>query len=115
MKRELMISTAVLCGLAAATLFLCARPGPAAAPDAAAASSGGRGATAGRLPALVTAAHAGTVAPAGTPSGAAPLAQAMQAADLVWRADRHAADALRLADRVGDDDGLAWNYVQLRL
>jgi len=103
LKRELMISTGVLCGLAAATLFLCARAEHAVALPMAQTGH----AVAAPARALATA--------SGASSLATPVAQAMQAADLVWRADRHAVDAQRLVDRAGSDDGLEWDFVQLRL
>ncbi|MDF3835206.1 hypothetical protein P3W85_19895 [Cupriavidus basilensis] len=100
MKRELLSSFGVLCGLAAATVFLCARP--AAAPSV----------TTRPAPAPVArklAVLAGKDLPA-----VADLA--VQAGDLGSRADRHASDALHLAAQgLSPEDDLGWDYVQLRL
>jgi hypothetical protein len=98
MKRELLSSFGVLCGLAAATVFLCVRP------EAAPALRQEDG-PAVRKPAALTRA---------TPQAAVELA--VQAGDLGSRADRHASDALRVAEQAsGLEDDLDWDYVQLRL
>lgn len=98
MKRELLSSFGVLCGLAAATVFLCARPEAAPALRQS-------GASVALKPAVHTRA---------APQAAVELA--VQAGDLGSRADRHASDALRLAEQAaGREDDLDWDYVQLRL
>lgn len=117
MKRELLSYFAVLGGMAAATLFLCARPD--VAPHAALAT-----------PAAIRAAadtHTGTRTDtrtetrtetrAGTRADAVPPAAelAVEAGDLGSRADRHASDALRVAQQPVREDDLDWDYVQLRL
>lgn len=98
MKRELLSSFGVLCGLAAATVFLCARPEAAPALRQ-------EGGPAVRNP---------SVRPRATPQAAVELA--VQAGVLGSRADRHASDALCVAEQAsGREDDLDWDYVQLRL
>ncbi|MGO4578525.1 hypothetical protein AB4Z48_21000 [Cupriavidus sp. 2TAF22] len=98
MKRELLSYFAVLGGIAAATLFLCARPDAAPAPRAAAQPAALRHAVMARAEATPPAAEL-----------------AVQAGDLGSRADRHASDALRLAQQPAREEDLEWDYVQLRL
>ncbi|MDW3687677.1 hypothetical protein RA280_39280 [Cupriavidus sp. CV2] len=98
MKRELLSSFGVLCGLAAATVFLCVRP--EAAPVLRQASA----------PVVAKPAVSTSI----TPQAAVELA--VQAGDLGSRADRHASDALRVAEQaLGRENDLDWDYVQLRL
>lgn len=100
-KRRVAMATAAVVGaITAATVFLCIRPD------------------------VVTNAHAAAVpvaAPAAakadqTERRAVVAATAMASGAMVTLADRHATDAVRMADvtAVGDDD-LGWDYVQLRL
>ncbi|AQV92457.1 hypothetical protein BJN34_00925 [Cupriavidus necator] len=89
-RRVVLATGGLLAALAAATAFLCIRP---AIPAAEAAQSGTIGAAAAATLAL--------------DSGA-----------LVTLADRHAGDAMRIAEdsTVPDGaEGLDWDYVQLRL
>ncbi|WP_420993994.1 hypothetical protein ACKI2N_001350 [Cupriavidus sp. 30B13] len=98
MKRELLSYFAVLGGMAAATLFLCARPDAAPAPAPHATAAAVRAAVMTRADAVPPAAEL-----------------AVEAGDLGSRADRHASDALRVAQQPVREEGLEWDYVQLRL
>ncbi|GJG96054.1 hypothetical protein [Cupriavidus pauculus] len=99
-KRRVAMATAAVVGaITAATVFLCIRPD------------------------VVTNAHAAAVPAVAkadqTERRAVVAATAMASGALVTLADRHATDAVRMADAsgvadVGDDD-LGWDYVQLRL
>lgn len=105
-KRRLAIVTAsVTAAITAATVFLCIRP--VVVPDAQAAS----------LPA-VPSAYAGQTGQTGRRASqdgqAAATVAAMASGALVTLVDRHASDAVRIADATADDD-LGWDYVQLRL
>ena len=91
-RRVVFATGGLLAALAAATVFLCIRP---AIPAAEAAQSGNLGAAA-----------------------AAAATLALDSGALVTLADRHAGDAMRIAeDGTGPDgaEGLDWDYVQLRL
>lgn len=89
-KRRVAMATAGVVGaITAATVFLCFRP------------------------AVVPNANAAAV-PASVSTRAAVAAEAMASGALVTLADRHATDAVRMAD-ASDDDDLGWDYVQLRL
>ncbi|GAA0831840.1 hypothetical protein [Cupriavidus pauculus] len=100
-KRRVAGATAgVVAAITAATVFLCIRP--AAVPHDAAAAS----------PASTDTATADR-----SQRRAAVAAEAMASGALVTLADRHAADAVRMADASDDtrQDDLGWDYVQLRL
>ncbi|WP_454719671.1 MULTISPECIES: hypothetical protein [Cupriavidus] len=111
MKRELLSYFAVLGGMAAATLFLCMRPdaAPAPAPHAPVAAALRAAAATGTEPR----AESRTESRADAMPPAAELA--VEAGDLGSRADRHASDALRVAQHPVPEDDLGWDYVQLRL
>ena len=113
MKRELLSYFAVLGGMAAATLFLCARPD--VAPHAALATPAAIRAAADTH--TDTRTETRTETQAGTRADAVPPAAelAVEAGDLGSRADRHASDALRVAQQPVREDDLDWDYVQLRL
>ncbi|WP_020205154.1 hypothetical protein [Cupriavidus sp. WS] len=117
MKRELLSYFAVLGGMAAATLFLCARPD--VAPHAALATPAAIRAAADTHTGTRTDTHTETrtETQAGTRADAVPPAAelAVEAGDLGSRADRHASDALRVAQQPVREDDLDWDYVQLRL
>ncbi|RAR99631.1 hypothetical protein [Cupriavidus alkaliphilus] len=91
-RRVMLATGGLLAALAAATAFLCVRP---AIPAAEAAQSGTLGAAA-----------------------AAAATLALDSGALFTLADRHAGDAMRIADSGAPPDGaegLDWDYVQLRL
>ena len=90
-RRVVLATGGLLAALAAATAFLCVRP---AMPAAEAAQSGTLGAA------------------------AAAATLALDSGALFTLADRHAGDAMRIADSgtpPDGADGLDWDYVQLRL
>ncbi|SPA13100.1 putative membrane lipoprotein [Cupriavidus taiwanensis] len=90
-RRVVLATGGLLAALAAATAFLCVRP---AMPAAEAAQSGTLGAA------------------------AAAATLALDSGALFTLADRHAGDAMRIADSGAPPDGadgLDWDYVQLRL
>lgn len=99
-KRRVAMATAAVVGaITAATVFLCIRPDVVTNVHAAA------------VPAVAKADQ--------TERRAVVAATAMASGALVTLADRHATDAVRMADAsavadVGNDD-LGWDYVQLRL
>jgi hypothetical protein len=105
-KRRVAMATAgVVAGITAATVFLCIRP--AVVPTAVAAT----------LP-VTTSAHADQPERQAMHEGrAAAAAVAMASGAMVTLADRHASDAVRLADASASDsaDDLDWDYVQLRM
>ncbi|EYS91690.1 MAG: hypothetical protein ACREYA_38075 [Cupriavidus necator] len=91
-RRVVLATGGLLAALAAATAFLCVRP---AIPAAEAAQSGTVGAAA-----------------------AAAATLALDSGALFTLADRHAGDAMRIAQGSTPQDsaeGLDWDYVQLRL
>jgi len=100
-KRRVAMATAgVVAGITAATVFLCIRPVV-------------RNAAAAALP--VTAAHADQPERHAMHEGQA-AAVAMASGAMVTLADRHASDAVRMADTADTtDDDLGWDYVQLRM
>lgn len=98
-RRVAMATTAVVGAITAATVFLCIRPGVLPAANAA-------NATNADIAAKVARADQ-------TERRAAVAAEAMASGALVTLADRHATDAVRMADASEDD--LGWDYVQLRL
>ena len=94
-KRRVAMATAAVVGaITAATVFLCIRPAVLPVVNAAT-----------RAPAAVKADQA--------ERRAAVTVEAMASGALVTLADRHASDAVRMAD--ASDDDLGWDYVQLRL
>ncbi|MFJ5380959.1 hypothetical protein ACIPID_04755 [Cupriavidus sp. CER94] len=95
-RRVAMAATGVVAAITAATVFLCIRPGVMTDAHAAA----------------VPAANAARAADQ-TERSAVVAATAMASGALVTLADRHASDAVRMAD--ASDDDLGWDYVQLRL
>ncbi|WP_019451068.1 hypothetical protein [Cupriavidus sp. BIS7] len=105
-KRRVAMATAgVVAGITAATVFLCIRP--AVVPTAVAAT----------LP-VTASAHADQPERQAMHEGrAAAAAVAMASGAMVTLADRHASDAVRLADASASDsaDDLDWDYVQLRM
>ncbi|MGO4304536.1 MULTISPECIES: hypothetical protein [unclassified Cupriavidus] len=104
-KRRVAIATAsVVAGITAATVFLCLRP--AVAP-----------AVAASLP-ITTSAKADQPERQAAHDGAAAVAAvAMASGAMVTLVDRHASDAVRMADASDNAsvDDLGWDYVQLRL
>jgi hypothetical protein len=105
-KRRVAMATAgVVAGITAATVFLCIRPAVV------------RTAAAAALP-VITAAHADQPERHVMREGQAEAAAvAMASGAMVTLADRHASDAVRMADAFAPDsaDGLDWDYVQLRM
>ncbi|MEN7529962.1 MULTISPECIES: hypothetical protein [unclassified Cupriavidus] len=86
-RRVAMAVGGVVAAITAATVFLCIRPD--------------------------TPAHASTKPAKQVATQAAIAAEAMASGALVTLADRHARDAVRIAE--ASDDDLGWDYVQLRL
>lgn len=100
-RRVAMATTTVVAAITAATVFLCIRPAVVPA------------ATAAALP-IGAPVHADQSERRAVQEGqAAVAAEAMASGALVTLADRHASDAVRMADAADDD--LGWDYVQLRL
>ena len=103
-RRVAMATVGVMAGITAATLFLCVRPTMAQQGVAA-------------LP-VTDSAHADQPERRAMHEGqAAVAALAMASGAMVTLADRHATDAVRIADAAAsaDADDLGWDYVQLRL
>ena len=106
-KRRVAMATAgVVAGITAATMFLCVRPTMAQAGAAA-------------LP-VAASAHADQPERRAMHDGQAAVAAAavaMASGAMVTLADRHASDAVRIADASASAsaDDLDWDYVQLRL
>lgn len=98
-RRVAMATTAVVAAITAATVFLCIRPAVVSNARAAAVPSAN----------AVSAARAADQ----TERRAVVAATAMASGALVTLADRHASDAVRMAE--SSDDDLGWDYVQLRL
>jgi len=105
-KRRVAMATAgVVAGITAATVFLCIRPAVV------------QTAVAATLP-VATSAHADQPERQAMHEGrAAAAAVAMASGAMVTLADRHASDAVRLADASASDsaEDLDWDYVQLRM
>lgn len=103
-RRVAMATASVVAAITAATVFLCIRP--VVVPSA----------MAGALPAAVSARADQPERRAMREAAAGVAAVAMASGAMVTLADRHASDAVRIAEASSaPEEDLGWDYVQLRL